>query len=204
MKTTKSTILQKSLNVFLKDGYKGASMHKIVTTSNISKGTFYHHFKSKEELFLRVFEEYYLNKIQHFYKEIAQTSFIDFLNDVLKRAKEVSDEFFASLDFKMTPKQNAYKSIHLLFLDALQNFPEYNPKVQDLNTKERAYWYHSIKEAQNSGEILNTIGVKEITNLFLFTANGLCLNLLIDNTANFSIDKYKKSCYSIYHLLAKK
>jgi AcrR family transcriptional regulator len=43
--------------VIAKRGYSGASVDSIVEVAALSKGTFYWHFKSKEELFLALIEE---------------------------------------------------------------------------------------------------------------------------------------------------
>jgi AcrR family transcriptional regulator len=43
--------------VIAKHGYAGASVDTIVEAAGLSKGTFYWHFKSKEELFLALIEE---------------------------------------------------------------------------------------------------------------------------------------------------
>jgi AcrR family transcriptional regulator len=43
--------------VFAQHGYAGASVDRIVREAGFSKGTFYWHFKSKEDLFLALVEE---------------------------------------------------------------------------------------------------------------------------------------------------
>jgi AcrR family transcriptional regulator len=45
-------IVQAAVDVFLKDGYDGASMEAIAGRAGISKGGLYHHFSSKDEILL--------------------------------------------------------------------------------------------------------------------------------------------------------
>jgi AcrR family transcriptional regulator len=49
--------LEAALHCFSKHGYHGARMDDIVDQSGLSKGAIYWHFKSKEELFLALFDD---------------------------------------------------------------------------------------------------------------------------------------------------
>lgn len=53
---TKKIILEKAFEMFYEEGFKSSSINRIVKASNLTKGTFYHHFKSKKELGLKVIE----------------------------------------------------------------------------------------------------------------------------------------------------
>ena len=48
---TKSKILDGARQVFLLNGYAGASIDQIINQSGVSKGSIYHHFDSKDVLF---------------------------------------------------------------------------------------------------------------------------------------------------------
>lgn len=52
----KDRIIWNSIKLFSVKGYKNTSVTDIITESNISRGGFYHHFGSKEQLFLEVIE----------------------------------------------------------------------------------------------------------------------------------------------------
>jgi len=53
----KEKIILESLKLFSLKGFIGTSIHDILTAANTSKGGFYNHFKSKEDLFFQVLEE---------------------------------------------------------------------------------------------------------------------------------------------------
>jgi TetR/AcrR family transcriptional repressor of nem operon len=53
----KENIVQESLQLFSLKGFLGTSMNDILEAANTSKGGFYNHFKSKEELFYAVLEK---------------------------------------------------------------------------------------------------------------------------------------------------
>lgn len=53
---TKERILQEALHIFAQHGYDGARMDKIASEVGITKASLYFHFKSKEEIFLELFQ----------------------------------------------------------------------------------------------------------------------------------------------------
>lgn len=53
---TRARLLQAAEDVFVKDGYEAAQLDQIAARAERSKGAVYGHFKSKEDLFLALFE----------------------------------------------------------------------------------------------------------------------------------------------------
>lgn len=53
----KEKIIHESLKLFSLKGFLNTSIHDILTAANTSKGGFYNHFASKEELFFQVLDE---------------------------------------------------------------------------------------------------------------------------------------------------
>src|SRR5271165_7040222 len=53
---TQARLLNAAEEVFLRDGYEAAQLDEIAATAGRSKGAVYTHFKSKEDLFLALFE----------------------------------------------------------------------------------------------------------------------------------------------------
>jgi len=54
---TKQLILTKSLELIYKNGYQSTSIDEIIATTNVTKGAFFYHFKSKEEMGLAIINE---------------------------------------------------------------------------------------------------------------------------------------------------
>lgn len=57
---TRNRILDNAKSLFLKKGYSSTSIDQICAKASISKGGFYHLFRSKEQLALEVLERFYL------------------------------------------------------------------------------------------------------------------------------------------------
>ncbi|NPD45195.1 MULTISPECIES: TetR/AcrR family transcriptional regulator [unclassified Lentimicrobium] len=58
---TKENILTQSFQLFINEGYKEVSIQNIVSHCGISKGAFYHHFKSKNDLYEEVLNRFFFN-----------------------------------------------------------------------------------------------------------------------------------------------
>ncbi len=59
---TRTHILEAALRRFANHGYSAASVDEICAEAGVSKGAFYHHFPSKQALFLELLNEW-LDKI---------------------------------------------------------------------------------------------------------------------------------------------
>jgi AcrR family transcriptional regulator len=57
-KERRSNIIDMSAQLFLSNGYEETSVNTIVEKLGVAKGTFYHYFKSKEEILEAVLENY--------------------------------------------------------------------------------------------------------------------------------------------------
>lgn len=56
--TTKEKLLESGINLFMKKGFKGTTIEDITNASNISKGAFYWHFPSKNDLLGLIMKKY--------------------------------------------------------------------------------------------------------------------------------------------------
>ncbi|MGF1589937.1 MAG: TetR/AcrR family transcriptional regulator, partial [Pleurocapsa sp.] len=57
-------ILQGAMQVFLQQGYAGASMDRVAEVAKVSKNTIYNHFQDKEGLFTALIEQITTNRFQ--------------------------------------------------------------------------------------------------------------------------------------------
>jgi len=55
---TRQSILLAAISEFAKNGYTATSVSQICATARVSKGAFYHHFPSKQVLFLELFSSW--------------------------------------------------------------------------------------------------------------------------------------------------
>jgi len=63
----KDRIIDESIRLFLKTGFKGTSIQHITDTVGITKGAFYWYFKSKDELLETIIEKYDRDNLERLY-----------------------------------------------------------------------------------------------------------------------------------------
>lgn len=54
-------LLHEAIKIFAAKGYVATSITDIVESAGVARGTFYHYFKSKEDIFLRIIDIYFEN-----------------------------------------------------------------------------------------------------------------------------------------------
>ena len=94
MTSTKEHILFTALKLILKKGYANVTMNELVGASGLSKGAFYHYFKSKDQIYYETLEKYFFsymasfdltyNEAQSFKSNLFQvfTMFIEFASEI--------------------------------------------------------------------------------------------------------------------------
>ncbi len=74
---TKEKIIAAALSLFAKSGYEGTSLTEIAKMVGIQKPSIYNHFKSKEEIFLTIFESIlweHVHKVKKMLEELKEKS----------------------------------------------------------------------------------------------------------------------------------
>lgn len=74
MNEKKADILQAALNEFAEHSFEEASVNEIIKTSGTSKGTFYHYFEDKADLYVHLMKAANQAKWQFIQAELAQGS----------------------------------------------------------------------------------------------------------------------------------
>ena len=156
-----------AMNYFWEHGYGGASLDNLLLTMGIKKSSFYHTFKSKEELFSRSLDLYrkeMLLQLQVFKKDIGAKQ------TLLKLAYLTIDEL-----------RNTGKVRGCLVVNSGQEC--YN-KCHDLSKQISAEYNYFFKlfisfidEAKSLGDIQSKLKSKKIAGRYLNALNGLLVTI---------------------------
>jgi TetR/AcrR family transcriptional regulator, transcriptional repressor for nem operon len=79
--STRYTILEKAFEIIYTKGYQTTSIDEIIATTKVTKGAFYYHFKTKDEMGLAIISE--------IVKPTMQNAFIKPLQDAENPIKEI-------------------------------------------------------------------------------------------------------------------
>ncbi len=70
---TRLTILQKAFELIYVNGYKTTSVDEIIATTQVTKGAFYYHFKTKDEMGLAIINELMIPNFKNTFIEPFQS-----------------------------------------------------------------------------------------------------------------------------------
>ncbi|MDP9959682.1 TetR/AcrR family transcriptional regulator [Chryseobacterium lathyri] len=71
---TRLNILQKAFELIYMKGYQTTSVDEIIATTQVTKGAFYYHFKTKDEMGLAIINELLINNFRSTFIEPLETS----------------------------------------------------------------------------------------------------------------------------------
>jgi len=94
----RSQLIAEARKLFLKKGYRGTNVDEISRKARLTKGAFYHHFDSKEDVLLAMFKEM-SKRYQRAFGSIDQqgVSPVDFLKTLLNIHEPVHPSEFSNM-----------------------------------------------------------------------------------------------------------
>ncbi|MBM7632371.1 TetR/AcrR family transcriptional regulator [Geomicrobium sediminis] len=159
---TKKRIAEKAKVIFERKGYAATSMEDIREYSQISKGSIYYHFKSKEELFLYTVEKASESWRMEWEKEANQLATATeklyllarfYASDMQNPISKIVPEYMGSENIEEMVKE---KLIHLVQ-------PEYD------------VFYEIINEGIRNQEFVSNKTVEDISHILYSTLTGMSI-----------------------------
>lgn len=146
---TKEQIIFEATKMFLSKGYETTSLADIVEKCGVTKGAFYHHFKSKDELF----------------QEILNTMFSElenWINAMLLEKKTFKEFLYAYFDYisffkNMSLEMGISMNMYDLIFDASKKFPNFKKMISQTYKKFFNQIKSRIDSAIKNGEILDNV-----------------------------------------------
>lgn len=177
MNSTREIILQKAFGLFLQHGYDNVSMAILQKETGLSRGALYHHFKSKEQIFIEVIETFYIMTPTTTSKPLNITTLDGFYHDYLAHI---------SMVFKMLRvNMNGASSVNdcnffSLGLDAMRRYPGFKEKIRIINKEIHKIWVSVIKTAREKGEIKSVMKDEQIADFFIYSNGGIGMQYTIE------------------------
>ncbi|MFS0782113.1 TetR/AcrR family transcriptional regulator [Bacillus sp. 1P06AnD] len=139
MAQLKDRIIETSLKLFEQHGFHGVSVHQIVESSGTSKGGFYHHFQSKDEL-LYVIHDYFISYVLRKAEEATSKN-----HTPTVKLLQIIQSFVKVFDL--------YKPhISVFYQENLYLKPPYEQQIKEKRNKYRSILDGVIQEGIENGE----------------------------------------------------
>ena len=133
--TVKERVVEAALDLFQEKGYHGVSVEELVEHAETSKGGFYHHFKSKDDLLYEIHD-----------------IFISYVLNETKRASEQYDSAIDQLDALMRTFMNVF-NIYQRHITVFYNESVYLlPNHEEAITKKRTAYRKLLEQILINGQ----------------------------------------------------
>jgi TetR/AcrR family transcriptional regulator, transcriptional repressor for nem operon len=176
MKDTKEHILDIALKLFLQRTFKEVTMQEIVTKTGLSKGAFYHYFKSKELLFKEVVDTFLTSSMNIKWDTFPQNSLKDFMEHWAKHSNDTLAEM------QIEKGQIFNLNYFSLFFDALKLFPDFQVSLINHQQQELNAWTKIVGDARKNGEIKSKMTDEQIARIFTHISDGGALSILLNRS----------------------
>lgn len=174
---TKRKILDAATLLFNENGYDKTSVQDICEKAGISKGAFFHHFPTKELLFLEILNEF-LEKLDIRMKEIEKNS--KNVPQAMIDMTKILEEIFIISENKLT--------IFLEFVKQAEKNEDIMKSLSKQFEKFEKYIENLIENGKKEGSIKNEINSKFFSSLIVSLSIGMILRK--------SLFKYDKKALS--------
>lgn len=134
----KNEIINAAIELFLKNGYESTSVESIITKLGVAKGCFYHHFRSKQEVF-----EACIARVT----ESLLDSYVHILEDPTKTAKHRLFEY-VTYNFQLVQNNpSMHETIHSDMFNAM-----HTRVVRESVLQIRPFFIRLIEQGQAEGD----------------------------------------------------
>ncbi|QSX08545.1 TetR/AcrR family transcriptional regulator [Alkalibacter rhizosphaerae] len=181
MNDTKEALLQAAMELFQKDGYDKVSINAICKSVGVTKGSFYHHYKSKSDLLLKDYKR-------------AEGQLLDYYNDriFLPAQEQLRAMFDWYNDFFQPHRIGEVRLFLKIQLEShYKNYP-YTNKVQKMIMK------NILSKGILQGFFRKDMDPKEITDYIFTYMYGIHYEWSIDEN---NVDFKEKFDYFYEHYL---
>jgi AcrR family transcriptional regulator len=198
MKTTKEKIIKVAAKLFFSRGYEAASTYEMAEMTGLSNNSgLFRHFKSKEEIYKAVVEQY-ITKAQtpqEKFGDCSTLSLREFIDLYVEKVEKTMD-YLRNVIQAENKTANRYLSF---VLETGNKYEECANSFLLFNQEEIDLWKDIIENAQKSGEVRIDINSLDAAKTFRYAFSGISYIFSIKN--GVEISEIRKTLYGIYNLI---
>jgi AcrR family transcriptional regulator len=163
---TREQILRVARRLFTEQGYHRTSIYDLFDDAGITKGAFFHHWKSKEELALSILEGLKADFDRHFF----------LIGDGPGRAREKIDRLLLRIDELNNGQDWSYTKLFAIWCAELDaNEAHLGPAMHKLQVRWYRMWKDLITRAQAEKDLRADISPENLTFLVVSAICGVQL-----------------------------
>ncbi len=124
---TRERLVCAAFDLFFRKGYKDVSLQDIADAVGVTKGGFFHYFKTKDELFLATMEACYLSFMDGLVADLEKTELP--LDEKLELMVKLYYDEFASM---MSREGYEAGGMYVLVMDGIRRFVVFKERLADI------------------------------------------------------------------------
>ena len=191
---TKDLILKESYKLFAWKRYEQVTVSDLERVTKLTRGAIFYYMKNKEHLFIEVLDKYMLSR--NLAPATGQMTLLSYIDLFIEKIKETKKQMI-SLGVKNM--NFAYANISN---QAIYYYPEYSKLAKERDDEDLKSWITVLQNAVQSGEVVDSIEVASVANLFQLIYIGLG-NKGIILPEGIDLEETRKTFMSIYNLIKK-
>ncbi|MBT2652888.1 MULTISPECIES: TetR/AcrR family transcriptional regulator [Oceanobacillus] len=161
-------LLEAALECFSAKGYYASTVDDIVRYSNLSKGSVYNYFKSKEEIFIHLLKKKRQEMVEDLTIKLAK------INSPLEKLK-----FWIREDIPFSLEKKKFMRIHVEFWLYSTDSPEVQHILVERFDDMFGLTKEIIEQGQKTGEIKQDIDAEAAASMFWSLHDGIWLHAVI-------------------------
>ena len=179
---TREKILRTAYELFLRRGYSEVSLKQLVKAAGLTKGGFYHHFSSKDELFAEVVDRYLITFFQKLRKEMLEAE-----GSSREKLKTLCGQF-CSLPARLleNEREELEFGYYILIFQGVEHYPRFMEKLAEAYGKMRSSVSDILIEGIEKGEIRSDLDCEAGAFQIVSQAEGALLMWTIDKSIDLA------------------
>ena len=163
---TRDQIVQAAKQLFTERGYHNTSIYDLFDKSGISKGAFYHHWKTKEDLAFTILEEI---------KKAYEARIYSILENEARARDQIERVLQTISELNADPNWHYCKLMAILSTELDANDEGLGAAVHALREQWRKFWQKLLSRAQQQGDLRADIPAAQMSFLVTSTLCGVYL-----------------------------
>jgi len=189
----KEQLIEQAVKMFIERGYDNTSIDDITSACNITKGAYYHHFKNKDEIFMKavavIFEE-----VGEWIKKKIHSA--DNLRNLITAYFDFTDYFSFSKYY-----DNINSNTYLVQLEAIKKFPELRNDVAASFLRNIPYIKEKYNESCKKGEVKGDFDPDAFALHLTVLVEGLLFVSAVTGTESSLIENSRKMADNLWNMI---
>ncbi|MGE6355725.1 TetR/AcrR family transcriptional regulator [Flavobacterium sp. NPDC079362] len=178
---TRLTILHKAFELIYSKGYQTTSIDDIIATTQVTKGAFYYHFKTKDEMGIAIIEE------------ILKPTMLESFIQPIENSQNPIDDLYNMISYLLLEDPFLEVKYGCPVGNLTQEMTPWNAQFSKALLELVNQWMHTIQkiilEAQNSGLVRKEVNGEQVAFFIMSGYWGI---------RNFGKLQNNNSCYIVY------